>query len=135
LTFGNCTFVTNSALVDAALAAVNNAAPVFTRSIIAFSEGTELTYCGGTADPVFFRCVVFGNDPDDDLCGSVSDTLRRNPLFCDALSFDWSLCSDSVCVGANNAWGERLGAEDVGCGPCGSAVEPTTWGGIKALFH
>jgi predicted outer membrane repeat protein len=135
LTFGNCTFVTNSALVDAALAAVNNAAPVFTRSIIASSEGAALTYCGGTADPVFFRCVVFGNDPDDDLCGSVSDTLHRDPLFCDAAGADWQLCADSVCGPANNPWSELIGAKPVGCGACGSAVEATTWGGIKALFH
>jgi hypothetical protein len=135
MTFENCTFYSNSASVDGAFVAVNNASPVFSRSIVAFSEGADLTYCGGTADPVFFRCVVFGNDPGDDLCGSVSDTLRRDPLFCDALSFDWSLCSDSVCAPANNAWGEQIGAEPVGCGACGSAVEATTWGGIKALFR
>jgi len=135
VTFGNCTFVSNSALVEGSFAAVNSATPVFTRSIIASSEGAALTYCGGTADPVFFRCVVFGNDPNDDLCGSVSDTLHRDPLFCDALGFDWTLCEDSVCAGANNAWGERLGAEDVGCVACGTSVEPTTWGSIKALFR
>jgi predicted outer membrane repeat protein len=135
LTFGNCTFDSNSASVDGALVAVNSASPVFERSIVANSGGAALTYCGGTADPVFFRCVVFGNVPGDDLCGSVSDTLHRDPLFCDPAGADWHLCEDSVCAGANNAWGELLGAENVGCGACGSAVEPRTWGAIKALYR
>ncbi len=135
LTFGNCTFDSNSASVDGALVVANSASPVFERSIVANSEGDPLIYCGGTADPVFFRCVVFGNDPGDDLCGSVSDTLHRNPLFCDPAGIDWSLCEDSVCDGANNAWGELIGSKPVGCGACGSAVEPTTWGSIKAMYR
>ena len=135
MTFGNCTFLSNSASVDGAFGAVSSAAPVFTRSIIASSEGSALTYCGGTADPVFFRCVVFGNDPNDDLCGSVSDTLHRDPLFCNPAGADWHLCEDSVCAGANNAWGELLGSKPVGCGACGTPVEATTWGAIKAMYR
>ena len=135
VTFGNCTFYSNSASVNASLVAADDAAPVFTRSIIASSEGAALTYCGGTADPVFFRCVVYGNAAGDSLCGSVSDTLHRDPLFCDAVGADWSLCEDSVCAGDNNVWLELIGAEGVGCPACGSAVEPTTWGAIKALYR
>jgi predicted outer membrane repeat protein len=135
VSFGNCTFESNSAQVNGSLVAANNASPVFTRSIVASCEGAEPAYCGGTAVPVFFRCVVFGNAAGDSLCGSVSDTLRRDPLFCDAAALDWTLCEDSVCAGANNAWGELLGSKPVGCGSCGSAVRPTTWGAIKAMYR
>jgi hypothetical protein len=135
VTLENCTFYSNSASTDGSLAVMYDASPVFTRSIVALSEGAVLTYCGGTAAPVFFRCVVFGNDPGDDLCGSVSDTFHRDPLFCNAAGADWSLCEDSACAPANNAWGELIGSKPVGCGDCGSAVEPTTWGAIKALYR
>jgi len=135
VSFGNCTFESNSAQVNASLAAANNASPVFTRSIVASCEGAEPTYCAGTAVPVFFRCVVYGNAAGDSLCGSVSDTLHRDPLFCDAAGADWSLCEDSVCAGANNAWGELLGSKPVGCGACGTPVEATTWGAIKAMYR
>ena len=102
---------------------------------MANSDGDPLVYCGGTAAPVFFRVVLYDNSPNDDLCGSVSDTLHRDPLFCDAGGADWTLCEDSVCAGANNSWGERIGAFDVGCPACGSAVSHSTWGAIKALYR
>jgi len=135
VTFGNCTFVSNIATVDGSLVVANDASPVFTRSIVTDSDGDPLVYCGGTAAPVFSKVVLYDNSPNDDLCGSVSDTLHRDPLFCDAAGFDWSLCEDSVCAPANNAWGELIGAKPVGCGACGTPVEAATWGGIKALFR
>jgi predicted outer membrane repeat protein len=135
VTFWNCTFELNEASTDGSLLAANSASPVVTRSIVTSCQGVAPTYCGGTASPVFFRCVVFGNAAGDDLCGSVSDTLHRDPLFCDPAGYDWSLCEDSACAPANNAWGELIGSHTVGCGACGTAVEPSTWGGIKALFR
>jgi len=82
--------------------------------------------------------VVFGNvgSEGDSLSCSHHDNLFVNPLFCDAPSDDYTLCSDSPCLPGSpaNPWGEHVGALGVGCGDCGSAVEQATWGAIKALY-
>jgi len=51
------------------------------------------------------------------------------------LDASYELCSDSVCLPEHNPWGVRVGATDVGCGPCNSVVETTSWGTIKALYR
>jgi predicted outer membrane repeat protein len=134
-TFTNCTFAANTAAYGVAVSA-NDASPVFENSIIAFSEGTgAAARCVGTAAPSFSKCVLFANAGGNDLCGSVADTLHRDPLFCDMEEWEFDLCQNSVCAAANNVWTQLIGALDVGCGSCGSAVETTTWGAIKALYR
>ncbi|MCK5597846.1 MAG: right-handed parallel beta-helix repeat-containing protein [Candidatus Eisenbacteria sp.] len=81
------------------------------------------------------HCVVFGNAAGDSLeCGHVSN-IYHDPLFCDDLADDYTLCDDSFAVYYNNMWGEPIGAYDSGCEPCGTPVEEATWGAVKALFR
>jgi predicted outer membrane repeat protein len=134
-TFTNCTFVANTAAYGVAVSA-NDASPVFENSIMAFSEGSgAVARCLGTAAPSFSKCVLFANAGGNDLCGSVSDTLHRDPRFCDMAEGEFGLCQNSVCAPDNNAWTELIGALDVECGNCESPVEPASWGAIKALYR
>lgn len=130
----NCTFV-GATSTYAALTA-HSASPTFEHCIFAFSPDGRAFVCDdSTANPTFTRCVLYENADGNELCGAVSDTLHRDPRFCGMASGDYALCEDSVCAPGNNAWGELIGALDVDCLACGSPVERTTWGGIKALYR
>jgi predicted outer membrane repeat protein len=130
----NCTFVGSSATGGGVT--MNEASPTFENCIFALSTNGPAAHCdGGAETPSFVRCVLYSNAGGDELCGSVSDTLHRNPLFCDAAGGEFDLCEDSVCAPGNNVWTELIGAWDVGCPPCGSPVESATWGVIKGLFR
>ncbi len=57
--------------------------------------------------------------------------ISGDPLFCDLVRRDFQLDEHSPCAPANSPTGCGLiGALDVGCRVV--AVEPATWGGIKA---
>jgi predicted outer membrane repeat protein len=129
----NCTFV--GATRVAGGITMHSASPTFEYCIIAYSTAGEAVACDDvTANPTFNRCVFFAN-AGDDLCGAVGDTLHRDPRFCDMDEGDFSLCNNSACMPGNNAWASLIGAEGGGCPDCGSAVEPSTWGAIKAMYR
>jgi hypothetical protein len=73
----------------------------------------------------------------------IGENVFDDPLFCDPLPCDgyfpstegdYSLQSNSPCLPENSPCGSRIGALGEGCSPP-DAVEPTTWGGIKALYR
>jgi predicted outer membrane repeat protein len=132
--FANCTFVGNSSPFGGIIHAYD-ASPTVENSIIAFSSDGTGASCSGTAAPSFTHCVLYQNAGGDDLCGAVSDTLHHVPGFCDRSGGDYRLCQDSICAVAANPWGELIGALDVGCGACGSAVESRSWGIIKSMYR
>jgi hypothetical protein len=70
----------------------------------------------------------------DSLPGTHHDNLFVDPLFCGMAYYDFSHCANSVCLG-NNDWGESIGGLGQGCDACGSPVEPTSWGAIKAMYR
>ena len=59
--------------------------------------------------------MLYENADGNELCGSVGDTLHRNPLFCD-IEEEVTLCSDSPCLPLNNAWLALIGAGSMGGG-------------------
>ena len=68
---------------------------------------------------------------------AVFEILYLDPLLCDVLNDDFTLCADSPCLPGSpeNLWGELVGAYGQGCGTCGTALPTGSWGGIKALYR
>lgn len=81
------------------------------------------------------HCVLFGNAGGDTPECDHFDNIYHDPLFCDDTIDDYTYCDDSFAVWYNNAYQEQIGAYESGCPPCGTAVEPTSWGVMKALFR
>lgn len=109
--------------------------PAFETSILSFGLHGEAIYCETGADPSFLHCLVYGNAAGDSLCGNRSENLFDDPLFCDFYALDYSVCSNSPCLPENNEWGILIGDRIMGCDACNTAVEPMSWGAIKALFR
>lgn len=90
--------------------------------------------------PAVRNCCIFGNGPGgnvywDIACTYGVDNLAVDPLLCDPYAGDLSLCSNSPCLPANGA-STLMGAIDSQCGSCGPvAIEPMTFGEVKALFR
>jgi len=113
---------------------------VLERCIIAHSTSGEAAaaFLGGTASAT--ECDVCGNAGGDwagCLAGQedANDNTGEDPLFCDLQGGDLTLCADSPCLPINNVPGVLIGAHGEGCDACGPAVEPTSWGSIKARFR
>jgi predicted outer membrane repeat protein len=132
--FMNCTFAGNSSGPYGIICAYD-ASPTVENCIIAFSGSASAECALGTENPSFTHCVLFQNAGGDTLCGTVSDTLHQDPNFCGLSGGDYHLCQDSICSAANSPWGELVGAFDVACGSCGSAIEPRSWGIIKSMYR
>ncbi|HYW68454.1 MAG TPA: hypothetical protein VE960_02530, partial [bacterium] len=77
----------------------------------------------------------FGNAAGDSLECQHFDNIFEDPLFCDDTVGDYSLCGDSPAYDENNQWLASIGAYGWGCEPCGSPVEASTWGRVKALYR
>ena len=132
----NCTLVGGEARSDAGGIFIKDASPTVENTIIAFCGANGAVSCvDGTEAPAFDDCVLFGNACGDTLCGAVGDTMVRDPRFCGVVTGDYTLCSNSPCVAANNPWLELVGAEDVGCGDCDSPVARASWSVIKAMYR
>jgi predicted outer membrane repeat protein len=107
-------------------------------TIIAFNPGG---WAIADAGIVTLVCSDIYGNPGGDWMGSLASQLGINgnicedPLFCDPVGGDLSLCADSPCAAGNNPECGQIGVRAVGCGPCGSTpVDGTTWGAIKASF-
>ena len=113
------------------------ASPDILESILAFSRSGAPVKCDeGTETPLVTHCFIFGNAGGDDLCGGNHyDNEYTDPAFCDLWGYDLTLCEDSMCLPGLNPWGMPVGAHGQGCPPCGTVVQSTTWGGIKALYR
>jgi predicted outer membrane repeat protein len=113
------------------------------RTIVVAGVGSEAVRCVDPTHPPTFTCVdVFGH-PSGDWVGCIEDQSGINgdfsadPLFCDAPAGDFTLRGDSPCLPGQHPDGfdcGLIGAFGEGCtGP--TAVEHTSWGGVKAMFR
>jgi hypothetical protein len=130
-----CTFAWNRAANGGNVRLRNGCSPTIENCIIAFSQNGEGLLADEGCEPVCSRVLIYGNDDGDDLAGTVSDTLVRDPRFCDVLAGDMTLCSNSWALPGNNPWVVQMGAYGSGCGDCETPVEETSWGALKALHR
>ncbi|MFH1501832.1 MAG: right-handed parallel beta-helix repeat-containing protein [Candidatus Eisenbacteria bacterium] len=138
-----CTMVRNGAVSrqahGAGVAMVGWFDVALDRCIIAFSTAGEAAVAAfGTVTAT--ACVVHGNaggDWTEALAGqeSLEHNTGADPLFCDVMAPDLTLCYDSPCLPWNNTPFVQIGAHGEGCGACGPAVERTTWGSVKAKYR
>lgn len=75
-------------------------------------------------------CDVWAN-ADDTVCPGGVNNFAVDPEFCGTNR--WDLQADSPCASTNNPICGLVGMRDVGCGV--DAVEQSTWGRIKAMWH
>lgn len=131
-TITNCTFTDNE---DYHIWC-SDASPTIEYTILAFASPGVPVYCAeGSETPHIHHCFVCANAGGDTLCGSTwHDIDTSDPLFCDRENEDFTLCANSPCL-AGETWPQLVGAHGAGCPPCESATEPTSWGGIKALYR
>lgn len=147
LQVAHCTFVRN-----------RNTSPIERGSTVTIWAGTQLlmdhtiialggqadlpdgaVHCEGNPGSVVVMCSnIFGNDGGDWTgCVAGMDGTNGNfsadPLFCDLAAGDLSLHGDSPCAPASTGECGLIGALGPWCGPL--AVEPHSWGSIKALYR
>jgi hypothetical protein len=129
----NCTFVWNwGHHIEC-----NQSSPTVGYCILAFTqeEGLPVSCAQGTETPNVHHCFVFGNADADTICGGNENYIENSdPKFCDVPGGNVRLCENSPCI-AGATWASQVGAEGEGCAPCGSAVEPESWGAIKAIYR
>jgi hypothetical protein len=121
------------------------ALPTIERNIIVDCElGIYFTYCSLIDQRL---TLIACNDVwhnthdyyvDDPACGPINlagiqGNFRANPLFCNAPIDDYTIAEDSPCAPAHSGGCMLIGAFPVGCGA--TAVEPKTWGAIKATYR
>jgi predicted outer membrane repeat protein len=135
----NCTIYGNSGAIAGGGVFSGGADTDVFNTIVAFStQGVGFEYDleqGGTSE---FDCTdIYGNAAGD-WVGTIADqadingNLSLDPGFCDPEIGDFTLAEDSHCAPAQQPECGLIGAWDVGCGPTGT--EPSTWGGIKAMY-
>ena len=116
-----------------------NSSPTLTDCIVAFSTPGEAVYCSGDGSVTLTCCDVYGN-AGGDWVGCIADqygldgNFSADPLFCGDLNADepYTLNAQSPCAPGNNPECGQIGAWGVACGL--TAVEPMSWGTIKAMF-
>ena len=108
----------NTAIEGGGIYCENGSAPSIANTIIGFSNGGGALVCSGDDNPTTTHSCIFGNASGDDLCGTYSENLVVDPLFCDLNVDDVSLCENSPCLPGNNAWGVLIGALGAGCAEC-----------------
>jgi hypothetical protein len=107
------------------------ARPTIENSIIAGSTSGAGLGCADGANPTTTHSCVYGNAGGDALCGTYSDNLSRDPLFCDEGGGDFTLRDDSPCLPDGNPWGVAMGA--YGEGTCPTDVPSESWGEVAVL--
>ncbi len=131
--FQNVTFVTSYGTCLVA----TNADVTLGNCVFAF--GGYPVYCYGSP-PVLSCCDIFGNSAGN-WVGCIGDqygirgNISADPQFCDLAAGDLTLQCTSPCAPFTppNPECDLIGAWPVGCG--GTAVQGSTWGGIKGMFR
>lgn len=98
----------------------SDASPIITRNIIGFSDsGGYGIYCDGAGAAPLLSCNDLWENPHGSYHGCVSgdDDFEEDPLFCDSVGADFSLCADSPCIDGYECG--LIGALGEGCGECG----------------
>jgi len=131
------TFAYNKGAQGACIKLYDGSSPTIENCILSFGRvGAAIHRIDGGEAVTTSRCIVYGNELNDELVGTFYDILYEDPRFCGMLSGDLTLCSNSSALPGNNAWGVQMGAHgDGGCGECDSPVEASSWGRIKALYR
>ncbi len=119
-----------------------NSTPILRNTIIASSlVGVGFRkFFGGS--PILECSNMYGNAGGDWIAGvagqaGLNGNFSSDPLFCDAPNGDFTLHANSPCAPGNHPDGAAcglIGALDVVCGAT-TAVEPTSWGAVKAMFR
>lgn len=110
------------------------------------SASNNIAYTNETGivcDNATLQCNdAFGNstaDYDTTLCpGLTTSNIALDPLFCGALTGDFSLASESPCAPAQAGACGLIGARPVSCTATGVAAgqsKPATWSEVKSLFR
>jgi len=100
-------------------------------NIIAWNVGAALRV-SPDSEPVVACNDLFGNGAGDAVLGiDGGGNLHLDPLFCNVAGGEIGLRADSPCAAAPGCG--VIGALDVDCSA--SAVEPATWGAIKARLR
>ena len=110
----------NSAGSGGGISCAAGSSPVILRTIISGSASGGALYCDGANTPSTSHCCVYDNAGGDSLCGDYAENLFVNPLYCNPYTSELALRDDSVCIPANNTWGEQIGAW--GEGDCATGV-------------
>jgi len=138
-----CTFVANTAPYGgsslALVPAVTNMR--ISRSILAYSPlGIPVLYWTAPGvPPLIVRCTDVSGNAEGDWVGGLAGSAGRynnfsaDPRFCDWVGEDFTLSDASPCLPEHSACGEQVGALGEGCGAV--AVEPWSWGRLKAAFR
>jgi hypothetical protein len=128
----NNTIVGNVTANASASVALDLSSGSFERNIVANATGVGLECTGGG---VTIRCNDIWNSQNADYqeCATSPSDFSADPQFCNLADLDFRLHESSPCAPAHSPAGcDLIGALGVGCGPV--AVEPATWGRIKARF-
>ena len=113
-----CTLSGNHPDVGGTALQIEGCDPSVTNTIVAFTSGGEGMGCDFGANPTTTHSCFYSNDLGDGLCGSHSDNLFVDPLFCNGPVADVGHHDDSPCLPAGNGWSEQIGSEGSGgCGP------------------
>jgi hypothetical protein len=134
-TISHCTFHANRAPSGASVRIYDPSA-VFSQNIITSEQsGYGLVYYYPPGD---HHCNLFF----DNVMGAVGDGLLganeidADPRYCDYASDDFTLCTISPALPANNDCGMLMGAFPEACLDCGPiGVQTQSWGSLKDLYH
>jgi hypothetical protein len=80
-------------------------------------------------------CNLFWDvvEPTGSDCPDAGSVIRADPLFCDPVSEDFTVCADSPAISDSCGF---LGAFGAGCSPCAEVnTQPSTWGALKSLYR
>lgn len=142
ITLNGCTIAGNETTHQGGALYCLYCSPTLTNCIIAFNQAGEFAVqCYNEEDtPLLACCNLYGN-ANGDWVGCIADqyavdgNFSADPLFCDMYNDDFTLCANSPCLPDSNDCGVLIGAHGEGCPDCGSPVERTSWGSIKAMFR
>jgi len=141
----NCTVAKNTSdgtMSGAGIYVYDNSNADLDNTIVAFNVSGEAIYLSLFSEALMI-CSCFWDNDGGDWVGAIapqqtqSGNMTLNPLFCGLDFFDVWLCADSPCLAdaPENDCGILIGAYDEGCVACGSPVEQSSWGAIKALYR
>ena len=103
--------------------------------ILALNDCPEAITCDGVSTVTLHCTNIYGHGGD--WVGCIADHAGRNgnfsadPLFCGANEF--SISAASPCAPDHSGGCGLIGAQGVACGP--QAIEPATWGRVKAIWR